>query len=546
MKQAQIERYFQRTTPPKPRPRVTLLDIPKDARHRIYRLLSLVKLCPINLNPERASKEDLPENHNKEGLIHHCYVWRIPRYPCECDCLAALPWQLLYVSRTIYAEVSSLLYSENSFIISYHAPGGLSTLKSLLPRTLSLLTSLTLRFSDRGSCVPDSSCDRCKCSICYNPQLRMISRNDKRAFSEWNDTISMLKQHISPKLITLILFVDCDDIEIAKVYLAALDSFPKVKHCSIRISLSDDSKFSALAEATVNRLASQTTVHHLHAFSKLSFELQSRILEHTDLIAPYNLAWAQDKLGLSCYSTEADNVNKCRACTVVRMACCHPIQGRGFASLCGCWSFPSALFLLTHNLHQEAARLFYSKNHFRILLESGSILPHSPEPIPQFLRSIPITAVKYLRSMSLGLPRDASFLFNPYSYPHEELEWINSVECLRQEAKLELLKLEVYFWAPSWIISEWDGPDIYPSKVELLQRYERAIEPLVKLTGLKDLFIYLPSWVFKLADGEDAPYSVLERQEQLLERRVMGDAYDSRTRGKASGKRVQNNYWGTR
>jgi hypothetical protein len=129
------------------------------------------------------------------------------------------------------------------------------------------------------------------------------------------------------------------------------------------------------------------------------------------------------------------------------------------------------------------------------------------------MRSIPITALKYLRSVSLGLPRDASFLIYPYAQPQEEWKWMYSLSHLRQEAKLELLKLEVHFSAPSWLSSEWDGVDVHPSAMELLQRYERAIEPLVELKGLKDLFIYIPSSVFNLADGQDAPRSICERLE---------------------------------
>jgi len=59
------------------------------------------------------------------------------------------------------------------------------------------------------------------------------------------------------------------------------------------------------------------------------------------------------------------------------------------------------------------------------------------------------------------------------------------------------------------------------------QRDQRIVEPLLKLQGLKDIYVYLdhPMYI-------QGARSVRMEREKVLERRVMAPEYDSARRGK--------------
>jgi hypothetical protein len=69
----------------------------------------------------------------------------------DCVC-GPIPYRLLYVSRAIPHEVSSILYSENRFRICRPNPGGPIPLENLGSNALASLTSLSIRLNS-CSCV---------------------------------------------------------------------------------------------------------------------------------------------------------------------------------------------------------------------------------------------------------------------------------------------------------------------------------------------------------------------------------------------------------
>lgn len=56
--------------------------------------------------------------------------------------------------------------------------------------------------------------------------------------------------------------------------------------------------------------------------------------------------------------------------------------------------------------------------------------------------------------------------------------------------------------------------------------YQRLTEPMIALKGLQDLFIHL-AWPLDYRKDDHR-----DQQERILERRVMGEHYDSASRGK--------------
>jgi hypothetical protein len=114
---------------------ICFTDIPLPIRRRIYILAGLVRFCPISLNTEGANKAEFLSDcwENFDGLARdsnsfansRCF-YRQKRFWNQCvvatpegfDCVCTpLPNALLHVSKAIYGEVSSILYTENMFRI---------------------------------------------------------------------------------------------------------------------------------------------------------------------------------------------------------------------------------------------------------------------------------------------------------------------------------------------------------------------------------------------------------------------------------------------
>ena len=133
-------------------------------------------------------------------------------------------------------------------------------------------------------------------------------------------------------------------------------------------------------------------------FLDLPGELQSNVLRHTDLIAPHDLKWD----------------------TRWRIFVCHGWFGPtedGEDDLepewlrtrrCECWKVPSALFLVSKKIGEEARRIFYSENKFAVLLEGGriTIIQETPSDIGvlRFLARLPSFGLEHLRSLEIVFP----------------------------------------------------------------------------------------------------------------------------------------------
>lgn len=123
-------------------------------------------------------------------------------YSCSCT---PLPISLLYVSRVISDEVSSILYSQNTFIISRSDSWGLWPLCNLSSKAPQLLQSLMIRLNN-CSCVFDYEwftipavhpCHPLSQSHGRHDRLLgNVARQDRAVLDGWQNIVNILAANV--------------------------------------------------------------------------------------------------------------------------------------------------------------------------------------------------------------------------------------------------------------------------------------------------------------------------------------------------------------
>jgi len=178
MVQRTLCEYFRSKRPREVPRKVTFLHLPLKVRRDIYLLAGLPSNSIIYLNYICSSSEDCIQEYDphypehwpiedeiapsSESLSHFLINGYLPwpgiRLDRYCACLDVhhsansydgcrcepLPYQLLYVSKVIADEVTSIFYSENHFSAFRDSLGGLSGLNSLPQGALQKMTSLSI------------------------------------------------------------------------------------------------------------------------------------------------------------------------------------------------------------------------------------------------------------------------------------------------------------------------------------------------------------------------------------------------------------------
>ena len=526
-------------------------DLPPSVRRRIYIMAGLVRVCPISLNTEGLSKAEYLEECREWCLevsppafdLNAQASWRcfyrrkrfmkqtINVSPEGFDCVCIpLPCGLLRVSRAIHDEVSSILYSENKFRICRSDHGGLSSLFTLSPAALQFMTSLSIGLN-ACSCVPDhlcpdqwsleKQCPECHDSCRLGRDLPIsVKQSDSRLFiSEWKQFLRQLAAHLYPAQLRLSVVCDTLDYATAKEITEPLLQLPQLAECSIRLGQAQDSALHFLAQATVYQLTGQPS-HHLNKpfnFSALPEEIQVTILGHTDLVSPVDIGWTNGA-GLELPSC-------CMRCTDALEACCCAVLHAAYSSKsCDCWVMPSAIFLVSKKVHEYATEIFFSQNTFKIY--PGDFSPDSLHLL-EFLRAIPSAAWQHLRAVQVELRGlEYRLLGSGTEYQNN---WDLTIGFISQSLDLPRLCLRIED-AGSRGASEANLTTGSDDSAEVEEQewmlYQHLGEPLSKLKGIKDLWIHFaPAPYRKFAE-------LRKQREIILEKRIMGDAYDSTDRGK--------------
>ena len=278
----------------------------------------------------------------------------------------------------------------------------------------------------------------------------------------------------------------------------------------------------------------------------LPFEIQIRILQQTDLVAPYDLQWMEGH-GFICRARSPSDdhtddlnqkdgdpywkqgpldLNPCSMCIATRDPCRNWIAMVPYgasASQCECWRFPAEIFLVSKAYHKEAMRIFYSMNHFYVMPAPYEI--DTPAECPAFIEQMPPHALHYLRSLQFIMPDFDTWGRQGWTGSR----WCRYMEILAQRANLPRLTFTID--QSLWCDNCYEDAGSQAQADEVAWRFDQTlIEPLQASRGLKNLFIHLSH---PLEWELSAPQSGLRaHREGILERRVKGDGYEADKSGK--------------
>lgn len=551
--QTSIREYFPSVyTPPKP-VGPTFFHLPYDIRRRIYIEAGLVRECPVDLNSPKVTSEkcitcveNFGEEHHDVGK-YRC-PHRIPlhqynlfneeeppwlNWPNGCTC-EPLPCQLLFVSRKVYDEVSTILYSENLFIVSINHSNRLKPLQRLGRRELSCLTSLAVRL------------DTCRCANLYGvfrhaqdycdfyrehrncirrPKHLQCLQTDSRVAPEWRVVARRLAQCLQPGRLHLTLICEkFRDISGLSV-LVEVTSRLKLKDCSLRLSVNKEPELSALAQSTSLAATDRATSRSFSsfAFSLLPAELQQNVLFQSDLVIEKAVDWDPCSRVFATYSLSSQEAC-CGSCAPFKAACCCPNRQSAYSSTCSCVSIPLQKMLVSRRLRDQASCAFYTRNEFNILAcrpwwFSPALHSRMPErhahkqALSSFLSNIQPHAVQQIRRLCFSIT----------SLSRDPLGLL--------KASLQVSKLHVTLLIDCHSGGDWDDygrtlPYSPMRATEILRDYAQTVG-LLKNLPLKDFWVFI-NWPVAVVDAKE----VRHKRERDLEQIVMGGNYDGYSRGK--------------
>lgn len=534
---------------------LSLVGLPPHLRRRIYLYTGVARLdghpYTYFLDGRRKSSRtrpvsdfDAPPTRNFAGLLRSC--------------------------RALYVETAALLYSANRFVIFYSRQGSFKHLCALSPTSIASLTSLKIVLNESCHEPTDQSDHRpyCWCdghAVDYwdanhhcakyhggqhrRPLLDPAPGSDLTALTsvkgqvqamlgEWHDTVAHTSRHIGTGRLELFLVCDIDPehpyaLEAARLALAPIALFPRLRDCHIRLCKLPNYPIQQMAQKTVLQACGRPSSARLgpanprisSALANLPPELRIRILEYTDLITPWKeVTWSRQDRGyqvvraLCASSSEGScptqNHNGCRISScdphldldggyVPSYHCCFCRRRHAaFSFACKCWAPPTYLFLIDHALYRDAQFVFFSCNRFivhdfharqpwdlpPVQLEPGT--PEDPNTaypferlaVSEFLRDIvPTYCLANLRFLELVFPPYVP----PHGWPHSGhpalLDWVATVDWVRGHINAPALTLRVV------MADFWCGPIVGRTAMtkaladNIIRGYSRITNPLKPL-----------------------------------------------------------------
>jgi len=546
--------------------KVTFLDLPFHLRRQIYIEAGFVKGADgsdpsvINLN----STSQVAQTKNFDGCRWHPQFitpelellkkrivcgsclrrigYHLDQYECNCIYFAT---QLLYTSRQILTEVREVMYSENKFTISRSDVGGLSALEKLSTSALASLRWLTIRLN-YISCDDEDKCrDRDHRLDCH-PTCKeyghdhslgeIISREDKQLVADWERVSDLLAAHIQPHQLDLTLICDTKTLDTAEVIAGKLSKLPPLKACLIRLARKPNQAIRQLCETTALRAMGypESRITAPFPFRTLPGELQLRILEQTDLIAPLHFA-----RGLPYISRGEKQFRHMHARPCSRLFeyaddrdyfCSRQNRHSAFGPACECWQPPTSLFMVDREMREDARRIFHSRNdwviHWPAYYSFSSYCPGAT--LRAFFCKTIIKHLRYVQLCVAGFQMSSGW----------ESTWNVSLETLASEAMLSMLTLVIRLPHPQHILTETVADHI--SAPRAWSQHKVFVESLKRLRGVKDLFLFVAHrhdlyplpWPSENLETCRNSEEFFHAQAQAFEKQIMGEGYDSVARGK--------------
>ncbi|KAH6986896.1 hypothetical protein EDB80DRAFT_176330 [Ilyonectria destructans] len=472
-RQPRITDFFASTSPPKPAPRVSFLDLPKHVREKIYDESNVGGEKFINLNFWTASNSGRWRNHDDAQLntsfSNLCYHASNPdSVSTEDPFPAALLWA---GSRLIHDEVEAKLYAQNTFAVNLMGRDGLRPLEMLSDAAVSHLRTLIVSLRCCSCLTP--SCDMMnwlhgeqgdECDLCLRPggvhfwetlefvdgdsqhgsALGMLHRTRKQALSRWKRICARLASNVSPGQLKFYLVAEVADLETASAILDPLGDMPVLKEASI--CLGDElqgTQLSSLARSTALRLMNALQYPPFH-FMDLPPELRLRILDYTDLTEYRFINWSEE-LKFHLDSSSLDYSRIAREDNIDHQVFCTSNQMAAFSPHCQCQRRVLNYFLVSKAFSWAARSVFYARNEFRLLpftrfrkpaLTVESIpgndcsVYNLPPPLPSFMRCMPLDLISSCTHLTIVFP-----LGLPYAltwWPEISGGWVEWLQARRR------------------------------------------------------------------------------------------------------------------
>ncbi|KAK6815395.1 hypothetical protein RU639_008974 [Aspergillus parasiticus] len=524
MTQRRIDSYFSYVSIPDTPSGTSFLDLPYPLRRYIYILSGLVRFCPISFNRSELDGPKCEHPYREEGCFYkrrrfdgRYILGSDEDFVNRCSC-PPLPIPLLYGSRTISDEVSSILYSENKFTISRSGSWGLRPLRRLGRHAIQSLRSLTITLNN-CSCVFQYGrttyplmfpCHpTCRTNGLHDKPLGSVARQDRAVLQEWQAILQNLADNIQPRSLRLNFICDTRDLQTARGIVESLECLPLLRDCSIRLGQDRNWSTYSLAQSISLQLTGKTLQNLGHPTTPhLPDEVLEHILSFTELVAPIQVEWCPDR-GLAPFDC-------CKTCNDSLEGCCCSAYHAAYATGCTCWRLPLSIFLVNKRMNRIATSIFYSRNTFFIATHHNNCVmwtekeePHSvPTITTQFFNRLPSHAWPHLRSITVGF-------FD--SSPQCITDWKQGIDIMAKNLDLSKFTLSLQIDAPR-----------HPGD-ECLQSWLSLVQPLIHLGKIKRLFVYL-SGLSQYYETKGKEY------EAILERTVLGDNYDAMQHGKYDAK----------
>ncbi|KAK4102443.1 hypothetical protein N658DRAFT_566031 [Parathielavia hyrcaniae] len=447
---------------------------------------------------------------------------------------------LLLSCRTIYLEVSAVLYSANWFVIHYQPRQSLKSLRALTPHALASLSNIKIVLNQASCHRPDPEgpgfgpcCDRswaykkaaspngapvllygCFHGDDHDYVLTKERPHLKAFVEEWQRTAAYLASHIIPGKLELLV-------------LDGVRLLPLLKDCHIRQCETRQPQLQQLAQEAVLHARgsinlkpqefSSSSLASRQRLLTLPPEIRLRVLQYTDLITPCKEVMWNRSLTVGgyyikrapCYESwgpgfcnpECGQACQFSHCWHTRTMIPRPSIGcfcralhTAASSRCRCWAPPAPLFLVCRTLHAESSTVFYSHNRF-VVIDSPGICPfqgrrpgddpHKSFAASEFLRRVvPTHCLRYLGFLEV--------VFSAFSYatrPRDDhpafRDWDETVEWARDKLNLPVLTLRLVVaghpeTGPGR--GPWGSGDTTRAQgKEVLATYNRLLLPLRRL-----------------------------------------------------------------
>ena len=497
-------------------------------------------------------------------------------------------YTLLFVCRSMYAELSHIIYSENTIIVQNSSrEEGFQALRNLTALSTSALRNLTVHLNGArcwyyGCSGMDKDVIRISCEDHGRKEsLTKSTPIDQTVLNDWWRTMDYITANVKPFSIELYLVSHVHDYETALRIVHPIIRFAKFKRCVIRLSHNRDPALERLAEATALRAIggqqSEEFSNPRFSFLDLPLEIRDQILQYTDLVTPlkevmwnpkdgYSVCycisrWDEQAVGFFGKDSAINHSFKFRNCwKTSRFGCfCRRSHAVSSSSMCHCWSPPTSLFLVCHAILDAARMIFFSNNRFIITSSNGpnAIAETTPERLEAsvFLTDVvPFTSLCWLRSVELVFPpfEDDYLRATEPAYS----DWLRTLDYVKHELNTPMMDLQMHMADAEVSNGTIVGGRIYHPNYtkqhfeKVITMYVRLLDTFRRLDGFKCFTTYLalPSgWKqagYHRWKVSEELWEAYERQrvhmQEILGRRVLGENYDQFSR---DGNRKSNSQW---